>query len=69
MNQDNLPAKQIRETVEASGDAVANPHLRRLGPGRLSAIVCVAPVAPRDASFYRSKLARFPAFSLFSSHG
>ena len=63
MNPDKRLAKQMRETVESSGDAVSDLHLWRLGPGHLGAIVCVATNAARDASFYRAKFARFPALS------
>ncbi|HEY4029835.1 MAG TPA: CDF family Co(II)/Ni(II) efflux transporter DmeF [Caulobacteraceae bacterium] len=63
MNPDQRLAGQIRQLVEASGDAVADLHLWRLGPGHLGAILCVATAAPRTAAFYRTKLARYPALS------
>lgn len=63
MNPDQRLAGQIRQVVEASGDAVADLHLWRLGPGHLGAILCVATAAPRNAAFYRTKLARYPALS------
>ncbi|MDQ2861746.1 MAG: CDF family Co(II)/Ni(II) efflux transporter DmeF [Pseudomonadota bacterium] len=63
MNPDARLAGQLRQTVEACGDAVADLHLWRLGPGHLGAIVCVATESARDAPFYRDKLARFPALS------
>ncbi|MDE2356724.1 MAG: CDF family Co(II)/Ni(II) efflux transporter DmeF [Alphaproteobacteria bacterium] len=63
MNPDKRLADQIRQTVEASGDAVADLHLWRLGPGHLGAIVSVASMEDRDAAFYRAKLARLPNLS------
>ncbi len=63
MNPDLRMADRIRQTVEAGGDAVADLHLWRLGPGHLGAIVCVATDKPRDAAFFREKLRRFPALS------
>ncbi len=63
MNPDRRLADRIRQTVESGGDAVADLHLWRLGPGHLGAIVCVATDKPRDAAFFREKLGRFPALS------
>ena len=63
MNPDRRMADRIRQTVEAGGDAVADLHLWRLGPGHLGAIVCVATDKPRDAAFFREKLRAFPALS------
>jgi hypothetical protein len=37
MNPDRNPTDQIRQTVEPSGDAVADLHLWRIGPGHLAA--------------------------------
>jgi cation diffusion facilitator family transporter len=63
MNPDGPLADRIRQTIEAYGDAVADLHLWRLGPGHLGAIVCVATASTRDAGFYREKLERFPSLS------
>jgi cation diffusion facilitator family transporter len=63
INPDKRLAKQMRETVESSGDAVSDLHLWRLGPGHLGAIVCIATDAPHDVGFYRAKFARFAALS------
>ena len=63
MNPDRRLADQIRQAVEACGDAVADLHLWRLGPGHLGAIVGVATSGSRDEAFYREKLARFQTLS------
>ncbi len=63
MNPDRKLTDQIRQTVEATGDAVADLHLWRLGPGHLGAILSVVTAGPRDEAFYRARLARFPALS------
>ena len=63
MNPDRGLADEIRSAVEASGDAVADLHLWRLGPGHLGAIVSIATRSERDESHYRSQLSRFPALS------
>ncbi|HSZ51712.1 MAG TPA: CDF family Co(II)/Ni(II) efflux transporter DmeF [Caulobacteraceae bacterium] len=63
MNPDRKLTDQIRQTVEASGDAVADLHLWRLGPGHLGAILSIATNAGRDEAHYRAKLARFPSLS------
>ena len=61
MNPDRKLTDQIRQTVEASGDAVADLHLWRLGPGHLGAILSVVSGGDRDETYYRTRLARFPA--------
>jgi cation diffusion facilitator family transporter len=63
MNPDQGLADQIRRKIESCGDTVADLHLWRLGPGHLGAIVGVTTNAPRDATFYREKLARFRTLS------
>lgn len=63
MNPDRRLTDQIRQTVEASGDTVADLHLWRLGPGHLGAILSVATNSGRDEAHYRAKLARFPMLS------
>jgi cation diffusion facilitator family transporter len=63
MNPDIKLTDQIRQAVEASGDAVTDLHLWRLGPGHLGAILSIATKAGRDEAHYRAKLARFPSLS------
>lgn len=63
MNPDRKVEAAIRRTVEADGDRLSDLHLWRLGPGHLGAIVSVVTRLPRDAAFYRERLARFPALS------
>jgi transposase len=42
----------------------ADLHLWRLGPGHLGAIVSVITMQPREASYYKSRLARFTSLSV-----
>ena len=63
MNPDRKVEAAIRRTVEADGDRLSDLHLWRLGPGHLGAIVAVATKLPRDAAFYRRRLARFTGIS------
>ena len=63
MNPDRGLTDQIRETVERSGDRIADLHLWRLGPGHLGAIVSIATTGERDAAYYRTALGRFTALS------
>ncbi len=56
MNPDRGLAARLRQTVEDEGDAVADLHLWRLGPGHLGAIVSVASARAEAAEFYRQKL-------------
>ncbi|HEX4179656.1 MAG TPA: CDF family Co(II)/Ni(II) efflux transporter DmeF [Caulobacteraceae bacterium] len=63
MNPDPGLSDQIRQTVEASGDKVADLHLWRLGPGHLGAILSVVTQSARDEAHYRERLTRFPALS------
>ncbi len=63
MNPDAATTAAIRSTVEAAGDRLADLHLWRLGPGHFGAIVAVVTREPRDAAFYRARLAAVPALS------
>jgi cation diffusion facilitator family transporter len=63
MNPDWHTAEDIRRVVEAEGDWVADLHLWRLGPGHLGAILSVATEEPREAQFYRERLAHFRSLS------
>lgn len=63
MNPDERLANKIRLSVEACGDAVADLHLWRLGPGHLGAIVGVATASSRGTDFYRKRLDHLPSLS------
>lgn len=63
MNPDRKAEAAIRLALEADGDRLSDLHLWRLGPGHLGAIVEIVTKLPRDAAFYRARLARFPALS------
>jgi len=59
MNPDRSMADKLRQTIESDGDALADLHLWRLGPGHLGAIVSICTKAPRRPDYYRAKLAPF----------
>ena len=64
MVPDPRVADGIRRAIEAEGDALADLHLWRLGPGHLGAIVAVITgQGTREPDYYRRLLARFPALS------
>jgi cation diffusion facilitator family transporter len=63
MNPDRAMAGKLRDAVEGEGDQLADLHLWRLGPGHLGAIVSVVTTQPREASYYKSRLVRFPSLS------
>ena len=63
MNPDRSMASKLRQAVEGDGDQLADLHLWRLGPGHLGAIVSVVTAKPREADYYRSRLARFTSLS------
>ncbi len=63
MNPDRTMANKLRQAVEGDGDQLADLHLWRLGPGHLGAIVSVVTTKPREADYYRSRLARFTSLS------
>jgi cation diffusion facilitator family transporter len=63
MVPDRQVAQQIRAAIEADGDRLTDLHLWRLGPGHLGAIAAVATTHPRDAQFYRERLADVPSLS------
>jgi cation diffusion facilitator family transporter len=56
---DRRMADNLRQTIEADGDRLADLHLWRLGPGHLGAIVTVATDKARDPAYYRRRLERF----------
>jgi hypothetical protein len=57
MNPDRTMAGKLRHAVKGEGDQLADLHLWRLGPGHLGAIVSVVTVQPREANYYKSRLA------------
>jgi cation diffusion facilitator family transporter len=63
VNPDRAMAESLRQTIESTGDQLADLHLWRLGPGHLGAIISVITSQPRGADFYRARLARFPSLS------
>ncbi len=63
MNPDRNMASKLRQAVEDDGDQLADLHLWRLGPGHLGAIVSVVTATPREAGYYKSRLARFTSLS------
>ncbi len=63
MNPDQDLAEQLRQTIEADGDQLADLHLWRLGPGHLGAIMSVGTKRERGAAYYKAKLARFQSLS------
>jgi cation diffusion facilitator family transporter len=63
MNPDRSMAGKLRQAVEDDGDQLTDLHLWRLGPGHLGAIVSVVTAKPREADYYRTRLARFTSLS------
>jgi len=63
MNPDRHMAANLRQAIESENDELADLHLWRLGPGHLGAIVSVVTTQPRDADYYRARLARFRSLS------
>lgn len=63
MNPDHRMADSVRQTIEADGDALADLHLWRLGPGHLGVIISVSTCEARGPDYYRAKLARFRSLS------
>jgi cation diffusion facilitator family transporter len=60
---DEVTRERVRRTIENDGDQVVDLHLWRLGPGHLAAVVAIATSKPRDATFYRGRLASFACLS------
>jgi cation diffusion facilitator family transporter len=60
---DEVTRDRVRRTIETDGDQVVDLHLWRLGPGHLAAVVAITTVRPRDAAFYRARLASFACLS------
>ena len=63
MTPDRDVEEAIRHAVEGEGDRLADLHVWRLGPGHLGAIVSVITGQPREAGFYRERLARLRSLS------
>ena len=63
MAPDRRTIQSIRRALESAGDRLTDLHVWRLGPGHLGVIVAVATDTPRDAAFYRARLADVPALS------
>ncbi len=63
MIPDRGMADNLRRAIETEGDAIADLHLWRLGPGHLGAIVSVVTPSGRSEADYRAKLARFASLS------
>jgi cation diffusion facilitator family transporter len=63
MNPDRDLSTRLRQAIESEGDEIADLHLWRLGPGHLGAILSVVTDQPREADYYRARLARFPSLS------
>ena len=63
MNPDRGMASKLRQAVEVDGDQLADLHVWRLGPGHLGAIVSVVTAKPREADYYKNRLARFTSLS------
>ena len=60
---DEVTRERVRRAIETDGDQVVDLHLWRLGPGHLAAVVAIATARPRDATFYRARLASFACLS------
>jgi Co/Zn/Cd efflux system component len=64
MDPDKRMAENVRHVIEDNGDTALDPHVWRVGPGHMSAIVSVATgEAQRNPGFYRSALKRFKGLS------
>ena len=64
MVPDRSVAENVRRSIEAEGDRLADLHMWRLGPGHLGAIIAIVSPHPREPEFYRRRLtARFRSLS------
>jgi Co/Zn/Cd efflux system component len=63
MNPDHRLSEALRGAVEREGDALADLHLWRLGPGHLGAILCVETESEADVEHYREVAGRVGRFS------
>ena len=63
MNPDQQLTDALRGAIERDGDALADLHLWRLGPGHLGAILSVETDSDRGIQFYRAAAERVARFS------
>ena len=63
MNPDAAIGETLRAALEAEGDALADLHLWRLGPGHLGAIVSVESARGLDRRYYKSVIEGVARFS------
>jgi cation diffusion facilitator family transporter len=63
MNPDPKLTRGLRDAIERDGDALADLHLWRLGPGHLAAILCVETKTDRTCEHYRETAGRVGRFS------
>jgi cation diffusion facilitator family transporter len=63
MNPDRKLCATLRATIEREGDALADLHVWRLGPGHLGAILCVETETMRDVAHYRAMATGVARFS------
>lgn len=60
---DRSLAEEMRNTLEAGGDAVSDLHLWRVGPGHYAAMVSILSGDPKPPQAYKDKLAALPKLS------
>jgi cation diffusion facilitator family transporter len=60
---DQALAAEMRERLEAGGDAISDFHLWRVGPGHYAAAVSVLSSAPMPPQVYKDKLSGLPKLS------
>ena len=56
-------AAEMRERLEAGGDAISDLHLWRVGPGHYAAMVSILSGDPKPPQAYKDKLAGLPKLS------
>ena len=56
-------AEAIRAAIESEGDALADLHVWRVGPGHSAAILSIVSDAPRVAEAYKHRLESIPGLS------
>ncbi len=56
-------AAEMRERLEANGDAISDLHLWRIGPGHYAAVVSILSGDPKPPQAYKDKLAGLPKLS------
>jgi cation diffusion facilitator family transporter len=63
MRPDAVLEAEVRARLERDGDRLADLHLWRVGPGHVAAAILLVSERPRDAGFYRARLAGLDALS------